>query len=387
VRRDFRSACYIGRLDRYGLQLVSRDQLSLMESGVLARLPWLVHGFSLRYARCGPPDGSRARRGREFNLGFTPHAERREVERNRARFLGALDARALPASLHQIHSAVVWEVRRGRDPARHDPGADRSVLSPLDYRPAGWQLPEPGDPETTRASAGCDLSVPAPAGSLEGRYAGDALVTSEPGVILSIRTADCLPVLLADRRRRVIAAIHAGWRGALARVIEKTVGELRRLSGSRPEDLVAVLGPAIGRCCYEVGEEVIDAFSGQFVTSDAFFHKPAPKSAQTSSLGVEAQRSDLRYILLFHTQAPPGHRRERRSLHLDLTAVARAQLRAAGLKPSAVHASEFCTVCRPDLFLSHRRDGGRAGRMMAAIGLRSQPQQPVGNLKFEIPNG
>lgn len=312
-----------------------------MESAALAELPWLVHGFSLRYARCDTAAISPRQRSREFNMGFTAHVRRSEVERNRRRFLRALDASAIPAGVHQVHSAVVWEVARAGNRGAHA-SMERDSSGPLEYRPAGSPLGVADDPKAARS--------------------GDALITSEPGILLTIRVADCLPVLLADRRQRVIAAVHAGWRGALARVIAKTAGELRRSFGSRPGDLVAVLGPAIGRCCYEVGEEVIEAFAGQFRESAAFFHKPAAEA--------EPQRSDLRYTLLFHTQAPPGHRRERRSLHLDLIAIARAQLLEAGLKAKAIHAAEYCTCCHPELFFSHRRDAGRAGRMMAAIGVR-----------------
>jgi len=311
-----------------------------MESAALSQFPWLVHGFSLRYARYDSAGTSR-RRSREFNLGFTPDAKRREVERDRRRFVGALDVNAAPATLHQVHSASVWAVRRIRSSSvrasrTHHPGVT------LEYRPAGGSVAAPDNPGA--------------------QHAGDALITCEPGILLTIRTADCLPVLMVDRKLRAIAAVHTGWRGGLARVIEKSVGEMQRAFGSRPADLVAVLGPAIGRCCYEVGEEVVDAFHGQFKESDAFFHKPVSEA--------EPQRSELRYNLLFHTQAPPGHRREPHGLHLDLAAVARSQLQDAGMTASAIHASEYCTCCRPELFFSHRRDGGRAGRMIAGIGVR-----------------
>lgn len=313
-----------------------------MECAALTELPWLVHGFSLRYARCGPVVESPRPRALEFNMGFSALASRSEVERNRRRFLRALDSTAMAASLHQVHSATVWEVSRARNRGERASTGRQSTAPMLKYRPAGSPVAVTGDSKV--------------------QHAGDALIASEPGILLTIRVADCLPVLIADSRLRVIAAVHAGWRGALARVIEKTAGEFRRTFASRPEDLVATLGPAIGRCCYEVGEEVIEEFRGQFRESDAFFHKPATEA--------EPQRSDLRYTLLFHTQAPPGHRRERPSLHLDLIAVARAQLREAGLKASAIHAAEHCTCCHPDLFFSHRRDARRAGRMIAAVGVR-----------------
>lgn len=329
-----------------GFHLVSRRGLSLMESSALARFPWLVHGFSLRRARHDD-----VRQTQDFNLGITPQAQPSQVEQNRRRFVNALDADAALASLRQTHSATVWQVVRAPDSTGSPCG------SPLEYRPAGWPLPKLPAGGARGPNARSRPSPPLPG---EDPRAGDALVTSEPGLLLSVRVADCLPVLLVDRRLRVIAAIHAGWRGALARVIEKTAGELRRLAGSRPDDLVAALGPAIGPCCYEVGEEVIDAFRGRFAASDAFFRKPA--------LNAEVPRPD-RHTLLFHTQAPPGHRRERANLHLDLPAVARSQLLAAGLKPSAIHASGYCTACHAALFFSHRREGASAGRMMAAIGV------------------
>jgi polyphenol oxidase len=232
----------------------------------------------------------------------------------------------------------------------------------LEYRPASWPLPQQARSKEADplgpSSSGFDRLGPENGDA----PAGDALVTAEPGILLSVRTADCLPVLLVDARLRVVAAVHAGWRGALARVIEKTVGELRRMFGSEPENLVAALGPAIGGCCYEVGDEVVDAFRAQFIEGESFFCRP-PRDR-------EAAQFRSRYSLLFDTQAPPGHRRERARLHLDLAAVVQSQLTAAGLEPSAIHRSGCCTACHVDLFFSYRREGAQAGRMMAAIGVR-----------------
>ncbi|HUI44050.1 MAG TPA: peptidoglycan editing factor PgeF [Terriglobia bacterium] len=327
-------------------QLVSRNGITWLESAALARFTWLVHGFSTRLA-----EDSRGRSGADFNLGRSAGAPDRQVLRNRRRFAEALGNGFSLAALRQIHSATVYEVVIAGS------GATRRALgrAALEYRAAGC-LParhaSQAEAGPARAAVADPLSLPA----------GDALLTAQPGVLLSVRTADCLPVLLVDPRRRWVAAIHAGWRGALERVIEKAVGELRRLYGSDPAHLVAALGPGIGACCYEVGDEVVEAFQGQFVPSAGFFKTPPADEP--------AGRLDLRYQLLFHTQAPPGHRRERARLHLDLTAVARAQLLAAGLKPGRIHAAGCCTSCRADLFFSHRREGARAGRMMAAIGLR-----------------
>jgi polyphenol oxidase len=264
----------------------------------------------------------------------------------------------VPAGLRQIHSAAVYQALH----AGHSLSGAAPHKNELEYRPAGWPMPRWAPVRQANPLAGAILA-PDPLSPEHGSSpAGDALVTAEPGILLSVRTADCLPVLLVDKKLCVIAAVHAGWRGALARLVEKTVGEMRRIFGSAPEDLAASMGPAIGRCCYEVGDEVVDAFRAQFIGCDNFFYRP-PR-------GPSADHSPSRHSLLFYTQAPPGHRRERASLHLDLAAVAHTQLAAAGLKPSAIHNSGYCTACRPDLFFSYRREGARAGRMMAAIGIR-----------------
>lgn len=297
-------------------QLVSGSGLTWLESTALLEFPWLIHGFSTRRDACGGVEAQRL----DFNLGFSEGAQPAQVEANRRRFVEALGASSFTlAGLNQIHSATVRQVVR---------------TGPRD------QL-----------------------------AAGDALVTDESGVMLTIRTADCLPVLLVDRRRRVVAAVHAGWRGALARVLEKTVGELRRLFSSRPGELVAALGPGIGACCYEVGPEVVDAFRSGFAEGDKFFRCPSP--------GREDELLRLRHPSLSRTQAPPGHAPRHARLRLDLVAVARDQLRAAGLRSSAIHASGYCTACLADLFFSYRRERSRASRMMAAIGIRPGIHQMV----------
>jgi polyphenol oxidase len=339
-------ACYSQFLARDSLQLVSRNGLTWLESTALARFPWLGHGFSTRLAPATGLGGAPRRQRGDFNLGLTPGARPRSIEKNRRLFSNTLGPFPGTASLKQIHSALVYQIA-GPCSDTAPPGPGHPL--PLDYRPAGYALPVHSQRNTTPAAPQQDI------------HAGDALLTAKSGVLLTIRMADCLPVLIADTRLRVVAAIHAGWRGALARIVEKTVGELRRVFSSNPRDQVAVLGPSIGRCCYEVGEEVVEAFAGQFVESDAFFCKPVQRDQ-----GNNAER----YTALFHTQASPGHARPRPALYLDLAAAARFQLVAAGLKPSAIHDTAYCTACRADLFFSHRREGSRAGRMMAAIGVR-----------------
>lgn len=335
---------------RDSLRLVSINGLTWLESTALSRFPWLAHGFSTRLAPPAGLGGATRRRHDDFNLGLTPGVQPRTIERNRQIFANTLGPFPGIASLRQIHSALVYQVvGLPSDAVPAGPGH----LRPLDYRPAGYALP-PHSQGGARSLAPRRENQP-----------GDALLTAERGVLLTVRMADCLPVLIADTRLRVVAVIHAGWRGALARIVEKVVGELRRIFNSNPQDQVAALGPSIGRCCYEVGDEVAEAFAGQFVDSGAFFCKPAERD--------QVKRLE-RHTMLFHTQAPPGHARPRPALHLDLAAVARSQLTAAGLKLSAIHETAYCTACRGDLFFSHRREGVRAGRMMAVIGLRGRPE-------------
>jgi len=166
--------------------------------------------------------------------------------------------------------------------------------------------------------------------SAAARPEADALATATPGLLVGVVTADCAPVLVADRRRRVVAAVHAGWRGAAAGVLEAAVDHLRVAFGARPADLEAVIGPAIAGCCYEVGAEVADAFRVR--AGDA--------------------------------TAPAWTRRGDRH-HLDLRIAARCLLRAAGLRSVAVLGP--CTACGPG-YHSYRRDGARTGRQLSFAG-------------------
>jgi len=158
---------------------------------------------------------------------------------------------------------------------------------------------------------------------------GDAGIAGEPGLIVGVETADCLPVLLVDPVRRVAAAVHAGWRGTAAGVVGKSALALVR-AGSRASTLVAALGPGIGVCCYEVREELRPAFGDG---GGAFF------------------------------RAGPSGRS-----HLDVRAASVAQLLGAGLGPSQIHHVDDCTFCRADRYHSFRRDGAGAGRMISYVG-------------------
>lgn len=190
--------------------------------------------------------------------------------------------------------------------------------------------------------------------------AGDGMFTRRPGVLLTIRSADCCPVLLVDIRRRAVAAVHAGWRGTLARIAAAAAGEMRAAYGTLPNDLLAAIGPCIRGCCYEVGPEMQQAFAARFAASDAWFQAAEPDPVRD------------RYPMLFMTGAPPGHPRDPRwnpssPARLDLQAALRSQLEEAGLAAAAIEVLPYCTRCRSDLFYSHRR--GDTGRMLSAIGL------------------
>ncbi|MGC4085687.1 MAG: polyphenol oxidase family protein [Vicinamibacterales bacterium] len=180
---------------------------------------------------------------------------------------------------------------------------------------------------------------------------GDVVVAAPGGPAIVVQGADCVPLLVADRRLGVVAAAHAGWRGLALDVPLLVVDALRERFGSRPDDLVAAIGPSIGACCYEVGPDVVDAFrSGSFgVGSSAWFHDmPQPTRTNRSMPGVgEAARA--------------GH------AYFDGWSCATAQLEAAGLPAESIHCARLCTASHPTLLCSYRRDRSSAGRIAGAI--------------------
>jgi YfiH family protein len=191
---------------------------------------------------------------------------------------------------------------------------------------------------------------------------GDGMMSDVSGVMLGVQVADCVPVLVADVRRRAVAAFHAGWRGTLARIVERGIGRMRLRYGSRPEDMVAVVGPAIGACCYSVGEEVRSEFESQF--------------SYAAELFSEVYDSDPvreRYPLLFMTARAPGHSNIGPQIHLDLWEANLRQLVDAGLRPKRITVVGECTACARTgnlrRYFSHRYDSGFAGRMMAVVGV------------------
>ena len=164
----------------------------------------------------------------------------------------------------------------------------------------------------------------------------DALISNAPKILLTVKTADCVPVLLGDAATGAFAAVHAGWRGTSASIVARAIEQLQNEYGTRPENLRAAIGPAATACCYEVGADVIGKFREGFADADSLF---------------EPTRD--------------GHAR------IDLHKANLNQLIAAGVPADRIHTAPFCTMERTDLFFSYRREKavyGRVGRLMSVIG-------------------
>jgi YfiH family protein len=272
---------------------------------------WLWHGFSTRKGGLSQAYCTDDAPG-DLNLGFTASDDREIVARNRRLLVEAVTGNPNTplVTLRQIHSGILV----------HTAAADACREAP---------------------------------------YKADGLMTDEPGLLLGIQTADCIPVLVADKKRRVVAAFHAGWRGTVKRIVESGVGRMRLEFGSRPEDLIAAIGPGVGACCYAVGEEVLSSFESQFAYARELFHEV-----------YDTDPVRTKYPMLFLTQRAPGHSALGPSLHLDLVEANRRQLLDAGLSPRSIQTTGGCTSCHRDLFFSHRASRGHAGRMMSVIGIR-----------------
>ena len=294
-------------------RLPKQDKLNILRASRLAKLAWLVHGFSTRLGGFSSAYGVDT-----LNLGFTKDDSRADVERNRATFLRQLSA--------------------GRERGR----GNNSYLWPL----------------VTLRQIHSDIIrfVDSPPAS---QLAGDGLITATPGLFLGIQTADCLPIILVDPKRRAVGVFHAGWRGTVKRIVEKGVGEMRRRFGSRPHDLKAAIGPGIQGCCYEVGEEVREKFESQFAYAEKLFR--------------EVEESDPvreKYPMLFLTARAPGRNILPKKIFLDLAEANRQQLLGTGLSAKSIEVLPLCTNCRTDLLFSYRAEKGKTGRMMGVVGIR-----------------
>ena len=298
-------------------------------------LPWLRAGFSTRengvstvYAE-GPqaPGELNPRRElnsrRELNLGWTTHDPEPNVAANRARLAGwvANGAEMQLVTMRQFHSGMVRTIERDHGTLVTDNG--RAVLR------------------------------------------ADALLTDVPGLLLGVQTADCVPVMIVDPKHKAVAVFHAGWRGTLARIVERGVGAMRLRYGSKPSDLIAAIGPAIGACCFEVGEDVRQEFESQFSYGADLFYEVS-----------DSDPIRKKYPMLFLTKRAPGHSSLGPQLHMDLFEANRRQLLDAGLKKRHITVSGECSGCTrlpsgARKYFSHRMEKGFTGRMMSVMGVAS----------------
>ncbi len=282
--------------------------------------PWLRHGFS---RRCGGVTSVYG--GDALNLGWTKEDTPDAVAENRRRFVAAVghpvsdSTGFMLVGLRQTHSDIIRTIGRGD-------GAREGKLSTAE----GKALLE-----------------------------GDGLITDVPGLLLGVGTADCVPVLVVDVGKRVVAAFHAGWRGTAARIVEQGVARMQGEYGSRAEDLIAAVGPSIGLCCYSVGGEVQAEFRSNFKYADELFRKideePAIDPAD-QSIGPAREKSALS------------------RLHLDLWEANRRQLLDAGIQEGHITVVSECTSCFRDVagrrsYFSHRAEHGVAGRMLNVVGI------------------
>ena len=281
-------------------------KLQTLQVPALVRIPWLVHGFSTRiggYSKCYG-NGT-------LNLGFTSHDSKASVARNREAFVSSILRKPRNPwpliTLRQIHSDLVHCITE-------------PLSSPL---------------------------------------AGDGMITRTPGLLLAVLTADCLPIIVVDPRRRAIGVFHAGWRGTAKRIVEKGVGEMRWQFGSRPSDLRAAIGPGIRNCCYQVGPEVRSSFEAQFSYAGDLFRETK-----------ETDEIRAKYPLLFLSARAPGHSELPKQIFLDLAEANRRQLIAVGVPLRNISDLGLCTSCNTRLFFSHRAENGNTGRMMVAAGIK-----------------
>src|SRR5437868_6031189 len=268
-----------------------------------AGFAWREGGGGVRALVCGPleregfPNAFSTRVGgvspfpeNSLNLAGFDEDSAENIRENRRRFLSLLEGRFALATCWQVHGSQVRVIR---------------------------------DAEDTQSE----------------REHCDALTTRARGVLLGVKTADCVPVLLGDARTGACAAVHAGWRGTLAEIVKHALAAMREEFGTEARDVRAAIGPAALACCYEVGADVIEAFRAKFSNADSLF-----------------------------TPTRDGH------ALTDIQGANRQQLADSGVAPERIHALPLCTICRPELFFSYRRDRklyGRTGRLLSVIGLRN----------------
>jgi len=260
-------------------KFIQKEEIGYFVSCDLEKLGWLVHAFTTKGGGVSPLPAN------ALNLSFGAADSRENVIANRYKLLKTLN---MPQNclftIKQTHSDTVLLL-------------DKSINLKKDYK-----------------------------------LIGDAIVTEKSGLALTTRVADCYPILLADVKRKVIANIHAGWRGILKGIVKKTLETMQEHFGCQAKDLLAAIGPGIDKCCYEVGGEIIDDFQKLSNLGSTFW--------QSTSKG---------------------------SYFLDLLGIIKSQLIAQGLESSQIKSIGLCTGCHLNLFFSYRKEGEESGRMMAII--------------------
>jgi YfiH family protein len=279
---------------------VTHKGIHVLQVPAFQKIPWLVHGFSTRPGGVSDIDGEKV-----LNLGAVEWDKRENVEENKSRFQSALGANDLEfISLHQIHSDVVRTLNQA--PAK--------------------------------------------------QCKGDAIATRTRGLLLGVRTADCAPVLVVDPKRKVVGAIHAGWRGTLQRIVTKAIGQMQMEFGCNPKELLAAIGPTIGGCCYEVGTEVASAFAAKFTNAEEFFD--------------ELRTGDEPNPLQWLNMMPPGHQPPPKNVILNLPKANKLQLLEAGIPEKNIFVTTLCTSCDVAQLFSYRKERNRSGRLLSVIGIR-----------------
>lgn len=233
------------------------------------------------------------------------------------------------AALEAVGVPHLVTTRQGPDvqQVRHDPAvAGREIVRVLEVEDAAFLEQVHGGDALTCEQGGC-------AG-----YA-DGLVTDREGLAVLGKSGDCPIVLIADRGKRAVGFAHASWRATVAGIVPTTVGRMVDL-GCRPVDLVACICPSVGPCCYEVGAEVREAaLQGIGSHAEAFFHSREPDETVGAKYLFDLWRANADALV------------------------------RCGLAPESIHIAGLCTLCRNDLFPSHRREGNTAGRFAAVVGL------------------
>ena len=277
--------------------MTDHNSLDVVQVPAWKEFKWLRHGFSTRAGGSSDAYSGAFPRG-ELNLGFTKDDDAENVRRNRMAFVKAVGGEGTweMVSARQVHGTHLKFVAKNETGLQTEDG--RAVVE------------------------------------------ADGLATPAPGVMLAVQVADCVPVLVADTRRRIVAAFHAGWRGSAAGIVEQGIAQMERELGCHPADMVAAIGPSIGACCYTVGDEVRTMFEARFgYAADLFSH-----------------RDD--------------------GLHVDLAEANRRQLVGAGVRAERVSVIGECTACARvnglRKYFSHRAEQGFTGRSMGVIGIAGE---------------